>query len=176
VDAPGTSGPTDHGARFAALKAHSRYPELLEHEPELGRHVVGAGCYVAFLAVFTLLTGFFAVGGGASMVAMGDPFGLPFLLIPGLMFAVGVVGLVQVFRKLGRFKTAPWRRVPAAVLGVRTRNSKDSSKSFVTLEFEDGERQEFPVEDKTISTLTEGDVGVAFMRSDFLVDFERVRV
>jgi hypothetical protein len=175
VDAPGTSGPADHGARLALLKAHPRYPELLEHEPELGRHVLGGGCAVLFLTVWTLMAGGFAVMGGGTLVSEGL-FGLPFLLIPGFMAAVGVAGLVHLVRKLQRFKSAPWRRVPAVVLGTRTRNTSDSSRSYLTLEFEDGERQEFPAEAKTTGTLTEGDVGVAYLRSDHLVDFERVRV
>lgn len=166
---------TDRSSRFHALEAHSRYAELLEHEPDIDRHVVGGGCGLAFLSVWTLSTGVFALVGLVSVFMIG-PFGIPFVLIPGAMAALGGFGIVHMRRRVERLKSAPWRRVPALVIGRRATVRGERSYSFLSLEFADGSREEYSAEGSILGKLADDEMGVAFLKADILVDFERLPV
>lgn len=169
------SGASDLGSRFLALEAHPRYAELLEHEPDIARHLTGGTCVLAFLSLFTVTAGGFALAGLVAVSTVG-PFGIPFILIPGAMAAAGGFGIVTTLRKVERVKSAPWRRVPALVLGRRTEVRSERSHAFLSLEFADGARQEYPAQGSILGRLADGDMGVAYLKADTLVDFERLPV
>lgn len=169
------TGAIDLGSRFLALEAHPRYAELLEHEPDLARHLTGGTCILVSLSIFTVTAAGFALAGLGAAFAVG-PFGIPFILIPGVMAAVGGAAIVTTLRKVGRVKSAPWRRVPAQVIGSRTEVRNESSRSFLSLEFADGARQEYLAEGSLLGRLADGDMGVAYLKADNLVDFERLPV
>jgi hypothetical protein len=179
----------DRATRFSALHVHPEREALQTAEVNLARHALGLGFQVAFLIVFvvialTMAGGACTMGAGAS--AMGVPGGKwaggMFTLVPLLIGGVGVAMLVALLSRSARFASSPLERLDRLWIDERTEisgGSGDSSASttyYATLESADGQRREFKVGGKLTGRCSPGDMGVAFVKGDVLVDFRRVPV
>lgn len=164
----------DLETRFARLAEHPDLARLMRYTPGTAKPAVGlyggvvaAGC---FTVVALLLTGFFGVLAG------------PLAIFPIAFVIIGVVIFVKSLQKATRYTAAELKREPAAILDERTRvsgggeNSSASTAYFATLQFPGGRREEYAVDGRTAGIVTKGDLGVAYLKSDVLVDFKRVEV
>jgi hypothetical protein len=162
-------------AKNPILSAHSReLEELLRYTPS--STVAGAGqvALVVFGSVFTAFALFFIVTsrrGGAPLFFQLFP--IIFLLVGLAMVGGGIRGLVKL-------STSPLERLPSVVAGKRQEYSSSSRGSgstsyYVTIETEDGQRKEHPVRGRLYGEVQRGDVGVAYVKGGFLLDFKRVR-
>lgn len=165
----------DLGSRFRALDSHPGLGELMAYAPSGASTMLGYAFLILFGFIFggigfAVFLGFASGPGGA--VAL---FPLLFVLI-GVGISIG--GLV----KIVRFSNAPLRREPACVTGERTqvsgggRNRSASTSYYVTLEFPDGRRHEYRTKGSVVGEVSEGDLGMAYLRGGYLLDFRRVRV
>lgn len=166
----------DLAERFARLEEDPSYPELMEATPSAGQGTflsqigVGAVGLVLFIVVGLFMTG-----------VAGAVFA-PMALIPLAIVVVGVVAMLKGVMSGATRINAPLRRMPALVVGERTKitgggdNSSAKTSYYITLEFKSGDRAEFSTSDEVIGAVTEGDLGVAYTKADYLVDFRRVRV
>ena len=109
-------------------------------------------------------------------------FGLggPLAIFPLGLLVFGVVAALTSASKHINASSGPVQSMPAIVAAKRTAVSggKNSSTSYyLTFEFEDGKRDEFPVYDGRIyGKVTEEDAGILYLRNRYAVDFERVRM
>jgi hypothetical protein len=163
----------DVPARFAALREHADYQAALAETPSDTAQVLKLGGGIAFLLIFVMIAGFMSV----IFLSVCPPLGL----VPVGILIVGVIGLVQHMAKASRFSSAELSRVPALVVDERTTisgggDSPSRTQEHVTLEFEDGRRQEYDATGKLAGLVTAGDMGVAFLRADVLLEFRRIRV
>jgi len=166
----------DVEARFAALQQHAELQRLMLQVPK----VAGIGCGM----VFTV--GFFVVFIGVAVFMLGvmGETGAPgFMKIVPLFFIIAGGGAaIAMVRRMSNFSRAPLQREPAMVVGERTevsgggRNSSSSTTYFVSLEFPGGRRNEYRTQGPVVGKVSDGDVGVAYLKGEFLVDFERLRV
>lgn len=103
--------------------------------------------------------------------ARGATFGLE-LLVPAVILAFVAASRRRSASDSQRERLqAKVERVPAAVIGKRV--SEDATR-YLALEFEDGERSEFEVDDDAWYPLTAvGDVGVAYLFEERCVRFRR---
>lgn len=179
----------DRPARFSALHVHPEREALQTADVDLARHAVGLGLQVVFLIVFVVIA--LTMAGGACTMGVGaDAMGVPggnwaggmFMLVPLLIGGVGVAMLVALLRRSARFASSPLERLDRLWIDERTELSGgggDSSAKttyYATLEAEDGGRREFTVGGKLTGRCSPGDMGVAFVKGDVLVDFRRVSV
>jgi hypothetical protein len=79
------------------------------------------------------------------------------------------------------YQTAPLERRVVGVLDERTElqgggNAMARTSYYITFLDEEGRREELPVVGKTAGEVTNGDVGVVFVRGGFALDFQRVSV
>ena len=143
----------------------------MRRTPSVALHVAGAGCPIAFLCVWIAI----AIGMGvAAQGFAGAPF--PFALVPFGMAAIGVFLLLTLVRRAGKLATGELEREPAAVVSQRTSRGENSSTDHVTLEYENGDREEYQVSRKLAGQLAVGDMGVAYEKGGYLVDFARIQL
>jgi hypothetical protein len=158
---------------FAALSRDPALEQILALRPSTAAPMMGYGCGIVagffFIAVsLFVFTGFQMVGG------------FPFSLFPLLFVGIGVTIVVVSIRKAMKYGGAPLESRPALVSGERTmvtgggRDSSASTSYFVTLEFEDGRREEYRTTGKVTGEVREGDLGVAFVKGGYLLDFRRL--
>jgi hypothetical protein len=164
----------DIKTRFQALETHPSVPKLLEHRPRtsqaaaamMGQAVFG----IVFAAISTVMFFFFAAIAG------------PFALFPLIFIGIGVVITVTGLRKSISYNSAPLERKSAAVVDERVKvsgggqNSRAQTTYFASLEFPSEKRREFEVPEELAGDLAPGDLGIAFVKGPFLVDFLRVDV
>ncbi|PQO28720.1 DUF2500 family protein [Blastopirellula marina] len=132
------------------------------------------GCITAFVMAVILLNGLSDLGP----------------LSVGMFVVVFVFALTQFFKAF-EVCAGPVKCFPVIVIGKRSKAGgayRASMSYFITLEFEDGQREEFPiyaeslygrisVEDAGILFLRGHDeVEAAFLRSRYVADFERVQI
>lgn len=114
--------------------------------------------------------------------------------LPGAMKLIGLVPLlglavVGLFIRMSTkarsmvsgYQTGPLERRVVGVLDERTEvrgggDSMTNTSYFITFLDEEGQREELPVVGKTAGEVTNGDVGVVFVRGGFALDFQRVNV
>ena len=168
-------GPETLSARFAAL---ARDPELhawAARRPSVTAIAVQLGFGVIFAGVFVGVASFVLLQSGDRAVPAG------FRLVPGFMLLVGLGMAVTFAARALRFARAPRRHEPALVTGKRTkithggRNTQTSTTDFVTLEFADGQRHEYRARGPVMGRCAEGDLGLAFLKGEYLLDFARPR-
>lgn len=160
-----------HLPQWAAARAH--VPDMSQF---VAWSFLGPGCLIGFALVtgfmaFTAATGT-AVGfsGGGSIGA----FGIPFVLVPAAMCVFGIYGALSMWKQSSALREG--RVVPRAgvVVARRTSRSSERSKEHLTIEFEDGTRQESLVTPQVAGHTAVGDAGWAFFAGRYLVDFVRV--
>ena len=164
----------DVAARFTALEHAPELEELLKREPATGAIALQQGLGIGGIVVFVLI-GLLATG---VFFLICPPLGL----VPLVIVVVGALAFSGQLSRRNRFAKSSLQRVPALVVDERTKisgggGSFSASTSYLaTLEFPDGSRREYPVDDTTAGKLTQGDMGIAYLRADHLLDFGRVRV
>lgn len=169
AQAPPPSALEGRARALALLQEQREFAEAMRRTPSVAMHVAGAGCPIAFLCVWIAMAigmGVFAGGFG------GAPF--PFALVPFGMAAVGVFMLLTLVRRAGKLATGKLEREPAVVVSQRTSRGEKSSTDHVTLEYENGDREEYQVSGKLAGQLAVGDMGVAYEKGGYLVDFTRI--
>ncbi len=162
--------------RFAALEAHSDWERLKAFAP------VNAGMSgplgTAFMGIFLVV--WIGVGG---IITMGFAATAgPLALFPLGIVSLGVITMVKGARRHRKFLNAPI--IPHAALVVDERvavsgggkNSSASTHYHTTLEFPDGQRSEHATIPEAAAQACPGDVGMAYLRDNRLVHFERVPV
>ncbi len=164
----------DLDARFAALEEHRDLPRLFEHSPSPTRAGLGMVGIIIFGGIFTavslVVTAGFGVAGGPAAL-----FPLIFVAAGFFMIAKGVINAAK-------FTNAPLVRTLAVVIDERTsvsgggNNSSASTTYFATLQNKAGERGEYRVHDRVAGKIAPGDMGVAYIKSGYMLDFERVKV
>jgi len=165
----------DLAARFRALGDHPDLERIRQHTPSTSRPAVGMVVQIVFGVIFTIAS--LVIFGGFQM---GAPF--PMSLFPLLFVAVGIGMVVMGIKNAASYSAAPLQRIEAIVVDERTRvagggrNSSSSTSYYATLESPDGERREYQIDGRLSGEITRGDIGVAFIKSMVLVDFQRVAV
>lgn len=155
-------------ARFRSLREHGDLPGLLAYEPA-GAQDSRAGRLLPVI-LFTGVAGWLAV----RLFERRAEASVLLLLVAGLL----VVRAVVRSREAG----APVRRQPALVVDDRTvvQTAEDDTRArtshHLTLEFEDGRREELRARGRVAGLLAAGDMGVAYTKGRSLVEFRRVRV
>jgi hypothetical protein len=167
----------DVDVRLAALQAHPDWPRLQDFSPE------DAGKASPFTAVFMglFLVAWLAIGGSITVGFASMGLG-PLVLFPLALVTFGAVAMVRGGLKYQRFLNSPIVPTPALVVDERIqvsgggKNSSASTNYFTTLEVRGGKRTEHKTIEAAASQACPGDVGVAYLRANTLVHFERVRV
>lgn len=166
----GRSQPTNP---FEAVRAHPRYAELVEERPSArrlyGRNVAGIVFGTLFAGMGVLWIAMAAGSGGPGFVAL-------IALVP---MAIGA-GIV-LYGVAGSIKLAgtPLVVMPARIVAKRTSVSGGGQRSattyyYVTIELEDGDRNEHSVAGDLYGMAADGDLGVAYVRGTDMLDFQRV--
>lgn len=166
---------------FDGASQSPAYAELMEHQPDLGSYVFWdvLGIVLCVAATGGCLYGFTVLSDvGALLCGIG----------------AGVMALMSIFAVRGylRFKAAPLERLLARVkdetveTSVTTTTTHDrrtgrartrtrtNHEYFLLLEFEDGERESFEVDEETARLTVKGDVGVAYLKGGVLLDFRPI--
>jgi hypothetical protein len=161
---------------FAALAEHPEYERLLAFTPSTSKVTMGYGCGAAFGVLFAVVS--LVIMGGFQKA--GAPF--PFSMFPFLFVGIGIFVVVFSLSRAAKFSKAPLGRRRARIAGERTRvsgggeNSSASTSYYVTLEYESGRREEFSTSGKVVGEVSEGDMGIAYLKGGHLLAFERLRV
>ncbi|MEW4564956.1 DUF2500 family protein [Bremerella sp. JC770] len=174
---------------FRRVKQSAQYAdrhsvERLEKLPKPGiGQMIFLGVFFAMFCGIALFITVVAVGVASEM---GIPYAIiPFCMgiVPLGMFGLGIFMAIKMFGRFQAMRDGKVEAVAAIVAGKRTQvsggsgNSSASTAYYVTFEFEDGQRQEFPVYDGSLyGRVSEEDAGVLFSRAQFAVDFDRVRI
>ena len=157
---------------LAEVRDHPRFGELMRHQPSAGGHYASAGCTVAFLVAFT--------GMAIFMTAKFQMAPAPMSYFPLLFVGFGIFGLISTIRKTSRLANAPLIRTPAQVLDERVsvsgggKNQRATTTYYVTLSREGGSRKEYQASAKVAGDVVRGDVGVAYLKDDHLLEFRRL--
>ncbi|WP_199195091.1 MULTISPECIES: DUF2500 family protein [Pirellulaceae] len=179
---------------FRRVKESSPYrqrndPQRIERLPKPG---VGSKIFLGVF--FTVFCGICLMGVIMTLVMSGvigsmrgvSGFALiPFCMgvVPLGMLGLGVYLAITQFKKMQSLETGELTTQPVIVVGKRTMvsgGSGDSSATtsyFVTFETEDGARREHQVWDGSLyGRISEEDAGVLFLREQYALDFDRVRI
>ncbi len=162
----------DLPARFAALQRHAEQPELMQHTPDASKALTKPGCALAGMVPF-------AVVSGIMTVAFLNTAPGPLAIVPGAMFLFGIAMVIKQMRYMKRVNSAPLERLPSLVVGERTEvtgGEHATTTYYLTLQTEDGARRELKVDGATVGRLGQGDLGLAYLKHDLLLDFVRVDV
>ncbi|MFT3714122.1 MAG: DUF2500 family protein [Archangium sp.] len=157
-----------------------QYPELMEFEPSISGHLFWGTVGIVFGLVLT-------AGCVYGALVLDD--------VPRLIAGVGALILAGVtfssIRSQIAFKAAPLERLLACVkdetVEVRVTNhtstdSRGRSRTrtrvhhdyYLLLEFEDGERESYEVDEETSRMVATGDIGVAYLKGDELLEFRPI--
>lgn len=178
LPAPGSEPPPspfgDVAGRFRALESHPDLPRLLAATPSTSALSGWNAMTVVTLVVFALV-GLFVTGGFLFVCP-------PFALLPLFLVGIGIYTISKQVGKTTSASRAPLERRPALVVRERTKVSGGGEHSsartdyFATLQFPDGSRREFDVLEGVGGTIAPGDMGVGYLKGDFLIAFSRVGV
>ena len=164
----------DLATRFAELEKHPSTPALMQHRPKTGRaaaRVMGEG------TLGLVLVGLGVISTPIFLVIAG-----PIAIFPMLMLLIGVFMAIGGLKKSAQYKRAPLERFRAGIVDERVKLSGDGANSrahtsyFATLQSIDGRRVEYEVNEEIAAAIAPGDVGIAFSKAHFLIDFKRVDV
>lgn len=159
--------------RFAAVERSSEFDALMKHAPSGAGQIAGGGVLIAFMLVWTI-----AAGGMALFMSNFAP--TLFVVVPALMSAFGVFVIVKTVLKTAKFSGAELERFVAVVRDERTavsgggQHSSASTHHYFLLENRDGQRREYECRSKDAGLTAPGDIGVAYVRDDVLLEFRRV--
>lgn len=165
----------DLPARFAELESHPSLGELQRHEPSAASHQAANLFGVLFALVFMGVAVVMFAAFQASAPA-------PFSFFPLIFLAAGGFLLVKTLTRTSRLASAELTRVPALVVDERIQVSGGSGDSsshttyYVSLETADGERVEYESRGRLNGAITSGDMGLAYLKGEILLDFKRLPV
>ena len=173
-------------SRLAAVERRPEWERLRERRPRTAGHQFSFGCGALFGLVFAGIA-VFIVGVAVSMMSQTSRlqsgrslFPTVFTGLAALFALLGVGITVWMLFRWRRFVRAPLQAVPAAVLDKRLHvrgggtNSHSRTNYHVTLEFRDGRRTELEVGGNLYGLLGRDDVGVAWIKDRYLLDFHRL--
>jgi hypothetical protein len=167
------AGAISLAARFEAAQRHPELPELLRREPSVTRQMLGEGCSVAGLTLFTTLS---SIG---LLVFLTASRRSPLWVVPLFFVLLGLFLLAAATKRGSRIHAAPLARDLACVVDKRTEisgaDSTTTTKYHATLERTDGQRTEYEVDGRVAGLMAQGDLGVAYTKAELLVDFQRLR-
>jgi len=144
--------------RLAKLEQHPEYERAMEHAPKSST--------AALIALGIALTG----GGGT----LGVIAPTSFVRTIGWCLALAGVACMAV---VVFFASTPLERVLAEVADERIRGDRigqprPERKHYVTLDRIDGEKREYRANRLLAARLEEGQVGVAYLKAGFLLEFK----
>jgi len=157
--------------RFARLRESRKFTLALAHEPTSTGPVSGfvmrivIGLAFAGIATVMLNARGFREDRGA------------FTVIPVLFVLIGIGISIAAAMKWLSFAQARTETRPAIVVSKRidVRGGKQSRTSyFVTFDFERGGRREYESQGSTYGMAREDDIGVAYLRSEYLLEFRAI--
>jgi len=163
--------------RFEALARHPDVPRILASPAPSGAGEIAGGVGGAVFGIIFAGIAVFIMSIASS--AEAPAFFMIFVLI---FIVVGVLAAGGSLFKTAKFASAPLRKLGSLVADERTVVSgggKDSSASttyYVLLQFRDGQRAEYRAPDRVAGKVAPGDLGIAFLRGNVLLDFRRVPV
>ena len=170
----------ESAGRFRALREHAELPGLLQREAS-STSLVASGAFASvFAVVFVMLAlGMTTIFAGGGFSGAGGP-GMALGIVPMLIAGVGIFIAAKSIAYTHRMATSPLRRRLALVVDERTsmRGSREHRRvvNHETLEFEDGSREEVATKGTVAGRVTRDDMGVAFTKAYYLLDFARLRV
>lgn len=172
--------------RFDALRGHSDYNRLMHREPpSSGLVFAGVGSIVGalvFVGIAGTMATFFFGAAGPARQAGPSAFGVLFTIVPVAVVIAGIFMLVKAIGGTAKVAGAPMLRTPALIVDKRTRvsgggeHSRAQTRYFVTIENQDGRREELRAHGHVAGTLASDDIGIAYVKGGHLVAFERVDV
>lgn len=170
--------------RYAAADRHPSVAELSKRSPSTAAQAFGGVFGIVFMIVFCLIAaviagGILSVGGFAchalDQPAIGVGAGV-FGLVPLLILGAGIVGLVLIVVRFSRFQSATLERSIVVVVDKRTQTSGDFSTNYATVETKDRERREYKLDARSAGRVVLHDMGMAYVKDDVLLDFQRIDV
>lgn len=191
---PAASAHASAAVRFERLRAHASLGELLVKRPSsagpLASNAAGLLFAVIFLGIAVFVTsGFWLVGNVASegleSVTPGSHVGrgavFVFKLVPIAFVGIGCFLVYRMLARGARFAASDLATKLALVVDERVRvsgggDAGTNTTYFVSIENESGQRTEYETSDTVAGKVAQGDMGVAYVRADRLLDFERVAV
>lgn len=154
-----------------------------ERDPEVARlmirEVMGSTPYLQ--GGFTVVFGIVFLGILFFMLSRVRGFSDEFTLVPVLMVIIMLTVVIAAVIKLGSHASAPLLRRIGHVADERVEVSGGSNSGsartsyYATLDFSDGSRSEYQVSHGLAGKLARGDVGMAFTKGGWLLDFERLK-
>jgi len=172
-------------SRFEAMERHPSFAKLMRREPKTTGHALSHGFGVVFGLVFVAIAlVMFQLFGGVASAFDGFPSsnGPPifFRYFPLLFVAFGIFFVIKMLTRTTKLVAGDTQRKPAIVVDKRTEvsGSSDSHRTYyyLILEDPDGQRAEHAVGGNVMGSAAPGDIGIAYFKSDLLVDFSRVPV
>ena len=144
-----------------ALEMHPEYARAMSHQPK------------SSTAVMVLLGIVLTVGGGV----MGVVAATSFARTAGWCLSLGGVACLAV---VVFFASTPLERVLAKVIDERLRErvpreGRASRRHYTTLARADGVTREYRADRELAEKLEVGDMGVAYLKAGFLLDFQTLR-
>jgi uncharacterized protein DUF2500 len=157
-----------------------------ERDPEVARlmirEVMGSAAY--FQSGFTVVFGIVFVGIIVFMLGLFNSVdGLPGFVsvVPVIMLVIGVAVVVGAVMRLGSHASSPLLRRIGHIADERVEVSGGSNNGsartsyYATLDFSDGSRSEYQVTRSLAGKLARGDLGLAYSKGGWLLDFERLK-
>lgn len=164
----------DLEARFAALDDDPGVERLNSHVPSTSGKTASMYGQVLFGVIFT--------GVAVVVTFLFGAIAGPMAVLPMIAVVAGLILTVGGFKRASAYHSAPLQRIKAIVVDERVKvsggsnNSQASTSYFATLQDAAGHRVEYQVDDDIAAEVTEGDIGIAFIKGPVLVDFARVKV
>ncbi len=161
-------------ARFQALGNHPGLSELMDYTPPSRALRIHTGMSLAFLAIFA--------AAGLAIAVVFFSFCPPIGFLPLAIVIFGGYAMSKQLSKTSRAHSAPLERLPALVADARTKvSSGDENRSakthyYATLQFADGSRRELDAFSNVAGKITRGDMGIAYIKGEFLLAFGRLPV
>jgi hypothetical protein len=144
----------------------------MRRAPSTLGYAVGGVFTMGFLVVFCIIA-------GAMMLGFSRSGAGPISIVPCLIFVVGLCTLATCGVRMARFHGASLQRKLARVLDERSEHSGDENSStthYATLGWEDRRRIELRLKGSLAGKITRDDIGLAYVKGDVLLDFERLDV
>lgn len=182
IAAEGSASPSTE-QRFERLERHASYAELLNRRPSasgpIAQGVFGIFVTGAILLVAISVASGFGLFSWAAMQVTA--FGALFSVLPILVVGVAVFMFARMIWKTTQLSTAEFIVQPSLIADERTDVSGGGdgpkhTRYYVTLEARDGLRSELVASGRLAGRVTRGDIGVAYIKADHLIEFERVQV
>jgi len=157
-------------SKFRRLEAHPQFAELLARQPSaagpIAAGMFGTVAMIGFVILAIVMVSLFRNAGAL-------------ILFPIVIGAIGLLALIRQFGKTAQLATAETVAKPILIADERSeeRGSGDDSRSthyFVTLEDREGLRTEYEASGNLSGRVTQGDIGVAYIKADRLIEFARV--